>query len=183
MRAYNRSKPGEAFAPVVAMTSLPKDQQWKVKSPTHKSAWGFFTASGRRGSNSRLLPWQGSALPLSYSRNLNERAWWARGELNPYALRHWFLRPACLPFHHSPTKHFSRRQTCRFDAITIAHSPAIVKANLAPRRKNLSAGSCPGRAPPASAMHKKRTCQGLAARFSCWPGILVRLGTRASIYT
>lgn len=25
----------------------------------------------------------------------------SRRELNPHAVRHWFLRPACLPFHHS----------------------------------------------------------------------------------
>jgi hypothetical protein len=28
---------------------------------------------------------------------------WARGDLNPHALiAHWHLKPACLPFHHSP---------------------------------------------------------------------------------
>jgi hypothetical protein len=31
------------------------------------------------------------------------RASWARGDLNPHALiAHWHLKPACLPFHHSP---------------------------------------------------------------------------------
>jgi hypothetical protein len=28
---------------------------------------------------------------------------WARGDLNPHTLNaHWLLKPACLPFHHSP---------------------------------------------------------------------------------
>jgi len=26
--------------------------------------------------------------------------WCPRGDSNPHAFRHWFLRPACLPFHH-----------------------------------------------------------------------------------
>ena len=30
--------------------------------------------------------------------------WCGRGDLNPYALRHRLLRPACLPFHHSRDK-------------------------------------------------------------------------------
>src|SRR5262245_27907266 len=28
-------------------------------------------------------------------------AWCAREDLNLHALRHWLLKPACLPFHHS----------------------------------------------------------------------------------
>src|SRR3989337_2268002 len=45
---------------------------------------------------------------------------WARGDLNPHALNaHWHLKPACLPFHHSPV---GNRRDQRLAAPQ--HSPA-----------------------------------------------------------
>ena len=80
--------------------------------------------SGRRDSNSRHLPWQGSALPLSYSRMgvcNTTLGRWARGELNPYALRHWNLNPACLPFHHSPINWLTGKTGCAKQYITASN--------------------------------------------------------------
>ena len=65
--------------------------------------------SGKRGSNPRHLPWQGSALPLSYSRSLltencKRRAqlgvliWYQRPDLNRYRINpEDFKSAVCLP--------------------------------------------------------------------------------------
>ena len=47
--------------------------------------------SGKRDLNPRPPPWQGGALPLSYSRICERR------DLNPHTLRHQNLNLACLP--------------------------------------------------------------------------------------
>ena len=47
--------------------------------------------SGKRDLNPRPPPWQGGALPLSYSRMCERR------DLNPHTLRHQNLNLACLP--------------------------------------------------------------------------------------
>ncbi len=44
------------------------------------------------------------------------RLWWARGDLNSYALRHQLLRLTCLPFHHSPAASATRSSILRAKA-------------------------------------------------------------------
>ena len=48
---------------------------------------GVPPAVGRNGSRSRA--------------ETPRLSWCGRGDSNPHAFRHWLLRPACLPFHHS----------------------------------------------------------------------------------
>src|SRR3954463_8355211 len=57
--------------------------------------------SGRRGSNPRPRPWQGRALPLSYTRIRRTSGWVAVGRAT-YAktrpgLQQWGLRPLTIP--------------------------------------------------------------------------------------
>jgi hypothetical protein len=49
-----------------------------------------------RESHPRLPAYETGVLLLNYPAS----NWSAPRELHPYALRHWFLRPACLLFHH-----------------------------------------------------------------------------------
>src|SRR5216684_8513103 len=60
--------------------------------------------SGRRGSNPRLSPWQGDALPLSHSRVITAHrvqyphvTQWAVRDSNSHGLRQRILSPPCLP--------------------------------------------------------------------------------------
>src|SRR5216683_4074033 len=62
--------------------------------------------SGRRGSNPRLSPWQGDALPLSHSRLIAKppdngvlipTTGWAVRDSNSHGLRQRILSPPCLP--------------------------------------------------------------------------------------
>src|SRR5438105_3108401 len=70
------------------------------------------TWSGRRGSNPRLSPWQGDALPLSHSRLIAKppdngalipTTRWAVRDSNSHGLRQRILSPPCLPI--SATAH------------------------------------------------------------------------------
>src|SRR5579859_3809323 len=62
------------------------------------ATWDFLGSaswSGRRGLNSRPLPWQGSALPLSYSRTADAEyssrsCWWPANLAGCRGLRHPF---------------------------------------------------------------------------------------------
>ncbi len=92
--------------------------------------------SGKRDSNPRPSPWQGDALPLSYSR-MNELTiikeptllvkWWARRDLNPYTFRYWLLRPARLPFRHPPSSGIEWRRRMRNPHSTF---PLRIEKNL-----------------------------------------------------
>lgn len=58
----------------------------------------------RRRSTTELLPHAGRRYAIP----------WARGDSNSYTFRHWFLRPACLPFHHSPATEWPRSPWHRY---------------------------------------------------------------------
>src|SRR5260370_6055382 len=75
------------------------------------------TWSGRRGSNPRLSPWQGDALPLSHSRLIAKppdngvlipTTGWAVRDSNSHGLRQRILSPPCLPI--SATAHNFTRE-------------------------------------------------------------------------
>ena len=52
------------------ITVLLRSHKGEIKKPQLIAAFLFRIWSGKRGSNSRPQPWQGCALPLSYSRSL-----------------------------------------------------------------------------------------------------------------
>ncbi len=84
----------------MATAKLIKLKHYEIKSATlelkqkRETRFELATSSlARKRSTTELFP---------HVTALVRTNWWARGESNPYTLRHWHLKPACLPFHHSP---------------------------------------------------------------------------------
>ena len=87
--------------------------------------------SGRRGSDSRPPPWQGGALPTELLPHGHlptaGRDKCGRRDLNSYALRHWNLNPARLPFRHARK---NQAQADGSDPLEIRTPDTLIKSQV-----------------------------------------------------
>ena len=59
--------------------------------------------------------------------------WCSRRDSNPHDLRHWFLRPACLPFHHASAVYVSYDCSKGSSTMKVDPWPGTLRIRTSPR--------------------------------------------------